>query len=356
MKRTFHIAQIVNQRGTMGMYAVVVIGAFLSIAAFAIDIGYAIVTKQELRNVADSAALAGTRALGQLYEGLSLGDQLSFVLTSDQEAIIQAAIADIALKNSAGGLSIVVPSTDVQIGNWDGTTFTSTAAQPAAVRVTVRRDGGANGPISTTFAKVFGVTSLELRANATAALLPIASVPPGQVDVPVGISKEFFETHGCGDTIKFHPTGTLDGCAGWHTFENQPANAATLNDILKKLKTGQFTSPEVIAGQTQFEYIGGDAASAFTNMQKLYDFKKDASGNWETFLVVYDRSDCNNPTGSLTVVGFAKATVYAVSGAPNNEILARIECGAIQQGRPGSNAGNGGAGFGTLSSVPGLVS
>ncbi|MCA9470575.1 MAG: pilus assembly protein [Nitrospirales bacterium] len=344
-----------NERGSIGLYGALVIGMFLAIAAFAIDIGYAIVSKQELRNVADSVALAGARVLGELYEGLPLDEQRNFVLNTSQKNLVLAAMDDLAQKNSAGGLFISVDHSDIQFGQWDGAAFFMTNLQPTAVAVTVRRDRIANGPLSTSFAGVFGVDSMAVAAQATAALLPIATAVSGEVDIPVGISKEYFELGGCGDTIEFHPTGSLVGCAGWHTFEQSPANASKLKDILIELRNGTFAAPEVIAEESQFIFIGGNVASAFSELENLYDTKKDASGNWETFLVVYDQSDCNNPHGPMTIVGFAKATIYSVQGPPNMRILAKIECDGIHKGRPGSNAGNGGQGYGTKSSVPGLV-
>ena len=43
----------------------------LAMGAAAIDIGHALVARNELQNVSDAAALAGTRALGIIYEGMT---------------------------------------------------------------------------------------------------------------------------------------------------------------------------------------------------------------------------------------------------------------------------------------------
>ena len=58
-------------------------------------------------------------------------------------------------------------------GQWDPNAtprFTPTLNQPDAVSVTVRREGGTNGPISTIFARVLGVNTFDVQADATAAL------------------------------------------------------------------------------------------------------------------------------------------------------------------------------------------
>ena len=102
-----------------------------------------------------------------------------------------------------------------------------------------------------------------MAARATAALGPLGSLAPGEGTIPVGISKRWFdEGRACGDSIKFHPTGTLDGCAGWHTFQDGPANASGLKKTLTGLENGTYKSPEITAGQTELEFVGGTLASA----------------------------------------------------------------------------------------------
>ena len=43
----------------------------LSFVALAIDVGYMVVVKNELQNVADAGALAGARQLGDIYEPMT---------------------------------------------------------------------------------------------------------------------------------------------------------------------------------------------------------------------------------------------------------------------------------------------
>jgi len=230
-----------NQRGIAVIVMVVMIVALLGFVALAVDIGYALVTRNQIQNVADSAALAGARQVGQIYNGLTYEEQynLGGVFDESQKALVRESAKEVALQNAAGGKYIVIDDADVQIGHWD--TATRQLVTPTstlwtdAVRVSARRDSTTNAPITTFFAGLFGINVVNVAAPATASLSSPTTVPPSSSDdtppggspppplpIPVGISKAFFEGRSgneiCGDTIKFHPTGT-SSCAGWHTYD-----------------------------------------------------------------------------------------------------------------------------------------
>jgi Flp pilus assembly protein TadG len=351
-----------NERGVAALVMAFLLVVLVALTSIVIDLGFAWVTKNELQNIADAAALAGTRQLGLAYEGLSPQERedTSRILTSDEKARIVTAVLAVGGLNQAGGkngITIDITS-DVGIGTWDFATktLTPTLVRPTAVTVTARRDAKANTPIRTVFATVIGHSELHVGATATAALGPLGSMPPGAGGFPVGISKRWFdEGHQCGDYIKFHPTGTLEGCAGWHTFTDGPANASELRKVLTGLRNDTYNSPEIIAGQTQLEFSGGTLSSVFDEMQALYEAKKNhTTGEWNVKIPVYDSTDCSNPSGAIKIVGFATATVTKVIEAPDKEIIAKVTCDKIEAGRPGGTMGGGG--FAPLSTVPALVS
>ena len=201
---------------------------FIGFTALAVDIGYVMVTRNELQNVADASALAGTRWLGNNYEGMDYGEQQNYVC---DPAPIMTVVNGVASQNRAGGVYInTINSADVVIGRWDAasSTLTPTLNQPDAVRVTARRDGSANGPITTFFAGILGIHTAGVTAFATAALTPQSTAGPGGLPIPVGISRFRLESEFCDQPIKFSPTGTIEGCAGWHTYDQSPASASTL--------------------------------------------------------------------------------------------------------------------------------
>lgn len=327
----------------------------LAAMAAAIDIGHALVAKNELQNTADAAALAGTRALGIVYEGMTPAQQQTYTLTSGARATIVAAVQATAVANSAAGVPITVNAADIAIGTWNPTTriHTSTVNQPKAVRVWARRDGAANGAISTFLAGVMGLTSVNVNAVATADMTAVGQTAPGQLDVPFGISTFYFTQFGCGNTIKFYPNdGTPQACSAWHTFDQSPANANRLRTIIDGLRTGTYQSPATQPGM-DLNFTNGNLASVFPNLIQLYNAKKDANGNWDVFVPVYDSPNCaaNSNRGPLPIVGYAEARITNVQGSPNHLITATVLCNIFE-----GNTTGGGPPYGpVLSTIPGLV-
>jgi hypothetical protein len=346
-----------SETGSVIVFSAVGLLMMVSFSALVVDLGFGFVARNELHNIADGAALAGTRQLGAIYEALSYNDQQTYVMSgADQSSIINA-INAVGSANRAGGASITINLADVRIGQWNPATkvLTVTAAHPDAVEVTSRRDGMANGPITTFLATIMGVTVMNISAHATAALTPISSTLPGELDIPVAISEEWFQANSCNNNIQFYPTNSAIGCAGWNTFEASPANASGLRNILQGLDAGTFQTPETTAGQTQFRFIGGNVASALPDLRQLFLNKGAVNPDtgvfeWKTFVAVYSSTDCSNPNGTITIVGYATVIITNVLAPPAGQLIqGTVQCQLVEGGR------GGGAGFGTVGSLPGLV-
>jgi Flp pilus assembly protein TadG len=343
-----------DSKGVTAIVVALFLTVLLAMGAAAIDIGHALVAKNELQNVSDAGALAGTRALGIIYEGMTPAEQQIYTLTTGDQATIVDAVQSTAVANSAAGVPITINSADIAIGTWNPTTrvHTPTVNQPKAVRVLARRDSSANGAISTFLANVIGMSSISVNAVATADLTAVGQTAPGQLDAPFGISTFYFTQYGCGDTIKFYPNdGTPQACAAWTSFD-QNANANNLKNIVDGLRTGTYQSPGTAPGDT-LNFTNGNLASVFPKLINLYNAKKDANGNWDVFVPVYKSDSCaaNQNSGSLPIVGYAEARITNVQGAPNFQISAAILCNIFE-----GNTVGGGPPFGpVLSTVPGLV-
>ena len=347
-----------GQRGVTAIVVAIVLPVLIAVVALAVDIGYLAVTKNELQNIADASALAGARKLGSIYEPMSYEDQQNYVC---DPASIKAVVKEIGWKNRAGGKdNIVINDGDIIIGDWNGgaQTLTATLNQPDAVEVTARRDGGANGPIVTFFARIFGIDTEDVVADATAALTGQVKAGEGGLPFPFGISEHRFEIQ-CGEAgflydITLFPTNDPDSCGGWHTYTESPSSANKLEEILKKIENGTYITPETTAGETKFSFTGGTLASVFEDMKALFDTMKvkDNDGNpatWTTTVVVYESDDCSNPTQAPMVKGFAEVTITEVLESPDKKINAKIKCGYV-------NADRGGGGeYGTKGSIPNLV-
>ena len=148
-----------NQRGSVLVLVAVMMVALTALAALVIDLGVLYVAAQQAQHVADAAALAG---VGKLREGMS-------PTAASAEAI------NVASKNAILGTSVTLASSDVVVGAWNSVSKTVVAWDPTAsqvaVQATVRRTTGApNGPVPTFFARVLGITSMNVTRSAVAGL------------------------------------------------------------------------------------------------------------------------------------------------------------------------------------------
>ena len=386
-------SRLKGQRGATAVIVAIVFVLFLGFAALAIDVGYLFATRNELQNVADAAALAATRKLGTIYQALSYQEQSTYVC--NPSTIIATAKA-VASKNWAGGTeNVTINDADVIIGCWDGNSVTPTLSQPDAVRVIARKDGSANGPITTFFAGILGIDSVGLWMDATAALTGQSTTEPGELELPIGISSYFYlPGNFCNDFIKFSPTNDPDSCSGWSAYTENP-NDATVRKILD----GLITSPATQTWEppTIFNFIGGELSSpTFETFLTLFQNKGcdvDASGNyildgggnpmvdatgtglevplldsegnqllypdgtprnkhvWETGVVVYEWTDCGNPNASIPIAGYSTVLITDVLGPPDKMVRGKILCDQFSE----YDTRGGGGEFGTKGSIPGLV-
>lgn len=343
-----------DTRGAVAVFVAIMIVVLLAFGAVALDISNAMIARNELQNVADASALAGTRQLGLIYKGLSSGTPYNTYVLSNPSAVVSAATT-VALANRARQVPIVINASDIQIGVWNATARTFTVGNVGAtgVRVTARRDGGANGPITTWVAGIIGINSMNVVATATAALTGTGSTAPRELETPFGISSFRFTTPYCNQPVRFYPANDPIACAGWHTWFATP-NAKRLRDNINALIPNPPGSPETDMGD-RLEFTGGNVATALNNLYNLYNTKRytDNDGNnniWTALVPVYQGTDCSNPNTALPIVGYATMQISNVAAPPNTQVIQGvIACNIVDGGR------GGGGSFGTLGSIPGLV-
>jgi hypothetical protein len=147
-------------------------------AAFAVDMGYITHTQNELQSAADAAALAGAGQLTSSFVSYYLPKQTSSqqqtILTNASSAA-QTYAQKYAGYNSAGGVSsLQLPSSDIELGYTDAsgkyTPCPTYTGYPNTVKVVLRRDNTANGPLGLFFAPVLGTNTINLTATASATI------------------------------------------------------------------------------------------------------------------------------------------------------------------------------------------
>ncbi len=365
-----------RQSGAVAVLVGGILMVLIFFAAFAIDIGYAMVTKNELQNTADAAALAGARMLGRIYEcnadlvncpaPMPYETQKTYVADA---TTIKTAAKDVALENSAGGqYGIAINDADIVIGNWDAVNKKVdpvTLISPDAVQVIARRDGSANGPIHTFIASIMGIDAVNVSAIATAALTGSGSMAEGGLNFPAAINKSWMDSSPCNKDLTFNPS-SAGVCAAWHTYDLWPPSAHQQKEVLTDLTNGTPISPETIAWVTQYMVNNGGMATllAQSYMQDLFDamrirndgkldFDED-DATWTTAVPIFDDDPDGtgvlcNPNGATTIVGFATIVITGVLPPSLSTISATITCDIVEPGR------GGGGSYGTKGSIPGLV-
>ena len=117
-----------NSRGAAAVMVAITMTVLLAMAAAALDIGHALVARNELQNAADAGALAGARALGILYEGMTPAAMGTYQLSGSDAATITTAVQSTAVLNKAAGVNVTV-----NIATPDAASFRQSQSQVASV-------------------------------------------------------------------------------------------------------------------------------------------------------------------------------------------------------------------------------
>jgi hypothetical protein len=179
-----------------------------------------------------------------------------------------------------------------------------------------------------------------------------SKVPPGSIDIPVGVSQQRNCTN---PTVKLQDT--KNSCAGWTGFFGD-TNTPTMLDLINGMHAGTVQSPELKIGDI-LNWDGGVKTPLF---EALYDFWKDectlvgSTCTWQVYLPIYaDEGTCDNPNDSIKVVGFATMDITKVdcvnpqcSPGTDNVIEGNLIC-KVEPGRGGGDDGW------AIGSISGLV-
>jgi Flp pilus assembly protein TadG len=185
-----------KQKGAVAVFVAAAMVMLLSFAALALDIGNLMVAKNELQNAADAAALAAAPCL---YPRAVCGN--ATVKAPDWATAEQKARDSVSMNVVQGGNVKVGVSSS---GYWNITgnpaglqvpPVATTVNDLPAVRVTITKStANNNGPVRTFLAGLFGVSTMEVSAVATAVVAHPGSVGPGGL-FPFALSSCLFNTY-----------------------------------------------------------------------------------------------------------------------------------------------------------------
>jgi hypothetical protein len=168
-----------DESGTIALMTAFLLMAMMGMLALTVDIGYAYGEQRQAQNVADSAAVAGTKVIA---EYLQTGSQTRYtdamVLNAMRDAARKSS-GDFIIRNTSGivverfsgvYVDVLLNSLGVTVGSAPGGAIPS---QARGIRVTPAK------PVETFFASVLGKNVLDIGARATGKTSTIIGLHPG---------------------------------------------------------------------------------------------------------------------------------------------------------------------------------
>ena len=196
-----------RQRGAVAPVVALSMPVLIGVAAFAVDLAYVYLVRNEMQNDADAAALAGAHALIDPATGALRWD-----------AATTQARQSVGL-NSAAGHALSDATVDTGYWNLKGTPadlqglpMTPTAWDAPAVSVTLRKQAGQNqGPVQSFFARFWSVQGFDQQVRAVAAPTSPGSVNPGGI-FPLAMAQCLFDNYW--DRSVYPPRPQIDPATG----------------------------------------------------------------------------------------------------------------------------------------------
>jgi hypothetical protein len=195
MRRTPETAQ---RSGAVAPFAALLLTLILALVAFAVDIGWVVTARTQLQAAADAAALAGADPLMDGYVQYQIAGAAG--LSTTQLLILNNTLntarsraKQYASYNSAGDVhSLALNDSDIQFGFTDSygnyTPYSPGGPFPNTIKVVLRRDSSANGPLGLFFAPVLGTRTVNLGAGAAAVITGGTAVSLQSVNgLPIGV-------------------------------------------------------------------------------------------------------------------------------------------------------------------------
>jgi Flp pilus assembly protein TadG len=227
---------MLKRRGIAFIYVVVIFTALVGFASLAVDGGRYYLTHSQLQVAADAAARYGA-------SGLVVGESLP----NEDEAMSRATAA--AGDNPVNGVQVVPVTADVSYYSYDldKKGLTALGQAPYAIQVTLRQS------LPLVWARILGVSSLNVSATATAVIKPENRV----VNQSPGINMLWLAGMPDGSTADVHcPSGHNYDVAGNHTYPKTNLDPQHTVNVTPSPMTGLVLTP---GESLQFDSITGNA-------------------------------------------------------------------------------------------------
>ena len=223
-----------SRRGATATLIAVLMIPIIGIVSFAIDYGYLLSVRSDMQRTADAAALAACQ------------DLVTSIYASENILTAKATVRKYVRANL--GFSFQVLDSDIEIGKYDPETIYENVKihdqlPYDTIRVTLRRDGSTNGPVSLFFAPAMGIFSADLAVTATAVLRRSNQITPGADILPFAIHIKHWDSLIKNDSTILYGNGKIVSESGieipgnWGTVDIGLTNNSTA-DIIDQILNG----------------------------------------------------------------------------------------------------------------------
>jgi hypothetical protein len=279
----------------VSLVTAIAIFVLLGFIALALDIAHIVMVKSELQKAADAGAMAGARGLWPLVLPVT-----GSTTPRNPDCAAGGLAAQLTAHNNRVDGSYLTSDSEitVDVGRWDyaARAFTAGCTTTSnAVRVGTRRNG-----VVMLFAKIFGISTTDLSATATAVMDFASAV--GKGCLPIAVDKEYT---GPGTQIKISMNPDTVDNGGWFVDPPDRASAATIRDYITRDSCPALNVGDIINLQNG---VDGSVLSALKDELALHP------GGWDTFLPVVDTPKFNQEQPITAFVPFRITEVSNTGG------------------------------------------
>jgi len=326
-----------EERASVAVLTAVFLTALAGFVGAGVDLGMLYTARSQLQSAADSAAMAGANNLVISQGDIAVANYYGAESTSQQFAGQNEILNQMFNSGDPSAFQFTAGLWDKDTGTFTSTGFSANPDDLTGVRVTLNRSVGTN------FARIVGISQVNLSASSTAFLGWAGSTPKRGVDLPIAIHDDAYAD--CTTILRFNSEETES--VTWTSFFDWPANT---NTIRPYIDCDCHATPALALGDT-INLNNGVIATLFQRLLLRFNQEKDPNGTWRVLLpVVHEGS----PQNQGEVVGFAYFVITEVrgpGGPDGKQLEGHMECSTtIAEG-----AATGGPDYGTRASRSTLV-
>jgi Flp pilus assembly protein TadG len=179
-----------DERGAILIITTVYLPVIVGFFTLAVDMSYVLRTKNTLQVTADAAALAGIARMVELAETSPWTQTCQTAKDYATTNMPVASYGNVLKQNNVGNCS------DVLVGKWNGSAFTSNATVACgitcnAVQVTTRMSGTNGNSLQLAFAPMIGISTFDVTATAVATYGNDPGATPWNVSIIQDVSGSF---------------------------------------------------------------------------------------------------------------------------------------------------------------------